>query len=314
MTIYCPKECQDHVSPARHPESEQRLARLRSMLKADYSLYLSERASPAPLGLIGQHHSVSILDLIRDNANALKENISSSHSMIDSDTYLSPDSKNAIEHCGGAIEEACEKLIDEHHIFCATRPPGHHAEFDKAMGFCFINWAFLAAKKLQNLPPRPSLNRVLILDFDVHHGNGTDDLVRKNCLNDQMDIAYISLHESPLFPNTGLDIIEAEYPSNILNIPYKPKCSSADFWNLWDAHIPSFIKEFSPDAFVISAGFDAHMDDPLSSTQLTEDDFERIGRTINGYDIPSLSILEGGYNLDALEISVSAYLDGLFNL
>ena len=313
MHIYCPTDCIGHENGPHHPESPDRLKRLLDLFKRDYAANLMPNPAPISLHECPSIHDKSYFSNLIKIATALTHSHSTltSH-QIDSDTALSQGSLGALEQCLGVITHASQTLIDQESqcIFCSMRPPGHHAEHDKAMGFCFINWAFLAAILLG----QSNKKRVVIIDFDVHHGNGTDDLTRRHCKAGHDNIAYASLHESPLFPDTGLNNSTEKYTDHILNIPYAPYTKGNAFHDLWDQHIIPFVKAHNADYIILSAGFDAHTDDPLSTAQLSEDDFERLTYSICQLYLPILSILEGGYNLDALENSVTAHLDALLDM
>lgn len=313
MKIYCPEACQNHSNGLSHPESPARLERLAQMLNTDYAAHLEPSPAARQLADLPAIHEQAYITELCGLLDRLAED-SNKHTahQIDSDTALSRGSRSSIEQCFGVIAQACGVLQhkETNHVFAATRPPGHHAEYDKAMGFCFINWAFLAAYLLS--PEHKS--KVAIIDFDVHHGNGTDDLTRRHCAQGYENIAYISLHEHPLFPGSGAEIPESDFPQNILNIPYPPYTDGRVFHNKWDELVQPFLHDFAPQFLIISAGFDAHHDDPLSTAQLDEEDFHRIGRSLADLNRPALSILEGGYNLDALENSVATYLDAWLDM
>lgn len=296
-----------HKNAETHPECPERLIRLHHAFTQDFSAFLNRDIPTVDLNQCPKIHDEAYFATLFGLATQQSHQDNHAYIQIDSDTALSNGTLNALEQSLGFVTSACKQILDHQakRIFIASRPPGHHAEHDKAMGFCFINWAYLAASILH----KETSKKVLIIDFDVHHGNGTEDLILKH--KENQNIYYASLHETPLFPDTGL----IEHPSpQILNIPYPPHTKSVAFQNLVDNKLIPFLEQTAPEFIIISAGFDAHYDDPLSTAKLCEDDFERITRLICATGCPVISILEGGYNLDALENCVNAHLEALFDM
>jgi len=190
--------------------------------------------------------------------------------------------------------------------FCATRPPGHHAEADKAMGFCLLNHVAIAARHAQAVH---GAGKVAILDFDVHHGNGTQAIFE----NDP-SVLYISSHQDPLYPGTGHE--DETGCGNILNLPLPPESGSAEFRHIWTTLGLPALHAFAPDLILISAGFDAHEADPLAQLRLQCEDYRWITREICNYAEHACkgrvaSILEGGYNLEALGLCARAHVETL---
>ena len=223
------------------------------------------------------------------------------------DTLLCSNSKKAIlRSCGAGIAAADSLMSKNKRIFCAVRPPGHHAETEKAMGFCFINNIAVTAKYLQN---KYKINKIAIIDFDVHHGNGTQEIF----YNDE-SVAYGSIHEFPLFPGTGSE--NETGVGNIFNAPLKAGIRGKEFLEIFEQKILDPINKFKPEVILISAGFDAHTRDPLASINLESKDFYEITKKIvdlskvhsNGRII---SFLEGGYDLLALSESIKEHLIAL---
>ena len=223
------------------------------------------------------------------------------------DTLLCSNSKKAIlRSCGAGIAAADSLMSKNKRIFCAVRPPGHHAETEKAMGFCFINNIAVTAKYLQN---KYKINKIAIIDFDVHHGNGTQEIF----YNDE-SVAYGSIHEFPLFPGTGSE--NETGVGNIFNAPLKAGITGKEFLEIFEQKILDPINKFKPEVILISAGFDAHTRDPLASINLESKDFYEITKKIvdlskvhsNGRII---SFLEGGYDLLALSESIKEHLIAL---
>ena len=227
---------------------------------------------------------------------------------LDGDTIVSPGSKQATLDAVGSIITAIDGVQSKEfqNAFCAVRPPGHHAEKNKAMGFCIYNNVAVGA---QYLLDKYKLNKVAIVDFDVHHGNGTQDI-----FFDNEKVLYISTHQYPFYPGTGGDNEKGKY-NNIFNIPLPAGTTSEEYLNAYEFVIKK-LKEFKPEFILFSAGFDAHENDPLAQFQLKSKDFyELTKRTLslaksccNGKVV---SILEGGYDLNALKESVDYHVKSL---
>lgn len=225
---------------------------------------------------------------------------------LDADTALGPASVDAALHAAGAVVDAVDRVIagEFANAFCAMRPPGHHAERHKAMGFCFFGNA--AAGAWQALSVH-GLERVAILDFDVHHGNGTEDIFR-----DEDRVLYCSSYQNPLFPFTD----DTTIPGHLIKSPLAPGSGSREFRHVIERDWLPALDAFRPQLLLVSAGFDADYADPLADLQLHTDDFtwisERICEAANSYCGGRLvSVLEGGYDLSALAAGVAAYVDTL---
>ncbi|MDB3876633.1 histone deacetylase family protein [Candidatus Pelagibacter ubique] len=229
-------------------------------------------------------------------------------SFLDGDTIVSPGSKDATSDAVGSIITAIDGVQnkDFNNAFCAVRPPGHHAEKNKAMGFCIYNNVAVGANYLIN---KYKLKKVAIIDFDVHHGNGTQDI-----FYDNEKVLYISTHQYPYYPGSGTNDEKGKH-NNILNIPLPAGTNSEEYLNAYEFVLKK-IKEFKPEFILLSAGFDAHKDDPLAQLQLESKDFYSITkRTLelskqycNGKVV---SILEGGYDLQALQGSTEMHVKAL---
>ncbi len=227
---------------------------------------------------------------------------------LDGDTIVSPGSKQATLDAVGSIIAAIDGVQSKEfqNAFCAVRPPGHHAEKNKAMGFCIYNNVAVGA---QYLLDKYKLNKVAIVDFDVHHGNGTQDI-----FYDNEKVLYISTHQYPFYPGTGGDNEKGKY-NNIFNVPLPAGTTSEEYLNAYEFVLKK-LKEFKPEFILFSAGFDAHENDPLAQFQLKSKDFyELTKRTLslaksccNGKVV---SILEGGYDLNALKESVDYHVKSL---
>jgi acetoin utilization deacetylase AcuC-like enzyme len=230
---------------------------------------------------------------------------------LDGDTAVSPGSWEAALRAAGAVCQAVDDIMAGkcERAFCAVRPPGHHAFPDHAEGFCLFNNIFIGALHAQ---AKHGIKRVAIVDFDVHHGNGSDFMARQH-----NGVFYASTHQWPLYPGTGL--MEDNIAGRIVNVPLASGDGSLSFRNAWSNVILPELDAFKPVLLMISAGFDAHQDDPLANINLTEDDFRWItGEFVNiagrHCDGRIVSVLEGGYNLDALKASTASHLSALAGL
>jgi acetoin utilization deacetylase AcuC-like enzyme len=229
-------------------------------------------------------------------------------SFLDGDTIVSPGSKDATLDAVGSIITAIDGVQNKNfkNAFCAVRPPGHHAEKNKAMGFCIYNNVAVGANYLIN---KYKLNKVAIIDFDVHHGNGTQDIFYNS-----EKVLYISTHQYPYYPGSGTNEEKGKH-NNILNIPLPAGTTSEEYLNAYEFVLKK-IKEFRPEFILLSAGFDAHKDDPLAQLQLESKDFYNITkRTLElskqYCDGKVVSILEGGYDLLALQESTEMHVKAL---
>ena len=227
---------------------------------------------------------------------------------LDGDTIVSPGSKEASSDAVGSIITAIDGVQNKEfqNAFCAVRPPGHHAQKNKAMGFCIYNNVAVGAHYLLE---KYKLNKIAIIDFDVHHGNGTQDIFYNN-----EKVLYISTHQYPYYPGTGGNNEKGKH-NNVLNIPLPAGTTSEEYLNAYE-HVLKKLKQFSPEFILFSAGFDAHKDDPLAQLQLTSKDFYHLTkRTLNLSKLycegKVVSFLEGGYDLNALKESTAMHVDAL---
>ncbi|UZF95050.1 histone deacetylase family protein [Bosea sp. NBC_00550] len=294
----------DHVMPPGHPESAERLKAVDQALEAER--FASLIRIEAPLGTLDQ----VALCHPADHAQALIDSSpASGFVQVDGDTFMSPGTiEAALRAVGGAVLAVDEVMAGKaRNAFVAMRPPGHHAERDRAMGFCFFNHAAVAARHAQKAH---GAERVAIVDWDVHHGNGTQDIFW-----DDASVLYASSHEMPLYPGTGA-ASERGTHGTIVNVPLRPGEGSDEFREAFEVAILPRLDAFRPDLVVISAGFDAHWRDPLASLNLREADFawatqklmELADRHAGGRIV---SVLEGGYDLDALATSTAAHVAAL---
>lgn len=305
-TIYTHHTGLLHDTGFSHPERADRLAVIHALLdEAPFSSLPRAVVAPADEDKLLLAHPLSYIDHIRDSIPG------KGHAEIDADTILSPQSWEAALHAAGAVCGAVDDIASGRttRAFCAMRPPGHHAEPSTSMGFCLFNNIFVGARHAQVIH---GFEKIAIVDFDVHHGNGTDAMTRRH----DGSILFISSHQYPLWPMTGL---EEDNDDSVMNFTLPPNSGSESFKTLYSKKIFPALHNFSPDLVMISAGFDAHRDDPLAQLNLTEEDFSWVTTGLcqiadthaKGHIV---SVLEGGYNLIALKNSVAAHLTTLAGL
>jgi acetoin utilization deacetylase AcuC-like enzyme len=303
ITVITHSDCLLHEPGVGHPENPQRLAAIMQALQAsDISAMLE--FNEAALGTDAQ------ILLAHDEFHLEKIRLSSpteGEASLDADTHMSPDSLNAALRAVGAACQGVDSLMEgkAKTIFCATRPPGHHATAHQAMGFCLFNHVAIAALYARQ---KYNLNKIAIVDFDVHHGNGTQDI-----MHGQDGIFYISTHQSPLYPGSGE--ISENRNHNILNVPLHGGTGHNTYVAIFEEQVIPVLDAWQPELLLVSAGFDAHQADPLAGMALTDETYHWLGaklKTIanNHCGGKLLSVLEGGYNLDVLPGSVKAYLQG----
>ncbi len=227
---------------------------------------------------------------------------------LDGDTVVSPGSKDATKDAVGSIISAIDGVEKKEfkNAFCCVRPPGHHAEKEKAMGFCIFNNVAVGANYLIE---KYKYKKIAIIDFDVHHGNGTQDIF----YNDK-NVLYISTHQYPYYPGSGSEKENGKY-KNVLNIPLEAGTTGNEYLNAYEKVLDK-LKEFKPEFLLFSAGFDAHIDDPLAQLRLSSEDFYKITKRTLEVSKPFcngniVSILEGGYDLRALQESTQRHVDAL---
>ncbi|HQU68172.1 MAG TPA: histone deacetylase family protein [Albidovulum sp.] len=289
-----------HVSPLGHPERVERLEAIKAALAAPGFAALARREAPlADEAEVLRCHAPEHLAAIK------AARPTRGWSALDADTYMSPGSWEAALRAVGGAEAAVDAVLsgEAANAFVAMRPPGHHAERDRPMGFCLFGTVSIAAKYALD---HHGLKRVAVLDFDVHHGNGTQDL-----LWDEAQAIFVSSQQIPLYPGSG-HADETGAHGQIVNLPLRPGTGGAEMRAAW-APALARVAEFGPELILISAGFDAHRDDPLGGLNWTEADFAWITGAI--CDIAAetasgrvVSCLEGGYDLDALAASVAAHV------
>ncbi|SMX46737.1 histone deacetylase family protein [Actibacterium lipolyticum] len=294
-------DCLNHVTPAGHPERVARLEAVLTRLKApEFDVLQRVEAPLAEEAQVLRCHPQAYLEKVKSALPA------SGSTALDADTHLSPGSLNAALRGVGANLKAVDMVLggEVANAFAAVRPPGHHAETQTAMGFCLFGNVSIAAKYALD---HHGLSRVAIMDFDVHHGNGTQDL-----LWEEERILFASTHQMPLYPGTGA-AHETGAHGNVLNVPLPPMSGGRRFREEMEGQVLPALDAFKPELVLISAGFDAHFADPLAQLQWHEDDFAwATHRLCDIADAHAggkvVSTLEGGYDLDALAASVAAHL------
>ena len=308
MLVYTHNDCLLKNNGFNHPERKERLETIIESIKQLKNFKIDFRDAPlADIQTISLVHPKKHIEKIFSNIP--KSGLIGVEKETYADTMLCTNSKNAIlRSCGAGIAAADNLMKNNERVFCLVRPPGHHAETVKAMGFCFINNIAVTARYLQK---KYKFKRIAIIDFDVHHGNGTQEIF----YNDKT-VVYASTHEFPLFPGTGTE--EEKGVGNIFNAPLKSGMKSKEFLNLFDQKILNPIDKYKPEVILISAGFDAHKRDPLANINLESDDYYLITKKIVELaNIHSkgrvISFLEGGYDLVALSESIKHHLIALKN-
>lgn len=290
-----------HDTGAGHPECPARLKAIAMVMQHEAFAELDRRApEPASREQLVGAHDVAHVDRV---LAAIPE---TGHRHIDGDTVVSPDSGEAALKAAGAATQAVDAVMggEARNVFCAVRPPGHHATGDTSMGFCLFNNVAVAAAHARSAC---GLERVAVVDFDVHHGNGTQDI----CWN-RPGILYVSSHQYPLYPGTG-KVTETGGHENVLNMPLPGGSGSESMRQVYTDWAFPKLREFQPQLLLISAGFDAHQLDPLAGLQWTEDDYAWVSAELADIaaehcDGRIVSSLEGGYHLEALARSVAVHL------
>jgi acetoin utilization deacetylase AcuC-like enzyme len=299
--LFTHPDCLGHITPPGHPERVGRLEAVLAALEAPRFDALLRREAPlAHRSELLRCHPESYIAAIEEAVPA------EGWASLDPDTHLSPGSLKAALRAVGAAVAATDLVIagGARNAFCATRPPGHHAERETAMGFCLFGNIAIAAKRALD---HHKLARVAVMDFDVHHGNGTQDL-----LWSEARALFASTHQMPLYPGTG-ERHETGAHGNILNVPLPPGAGGHEFRAAMEDMVLPALEDFAPEMLFVSAGFDAHEADPLAQMRLVEDDFAWVTQRL--CDIAEahcggrlVSALEGGYDLNALAASAAAHV------
>jgi acetoin utilization deacetylase AcuC-like enzyme len=302
--FYSHPECRGHDMGRGHPECPQRLDAIDDYLLASgVDVALQRREAPlVNLADVAHAHASGYIAGLRDVLEEVQDKNIPLRS-LDPDTAASPGTWRAVQRAAGAAVAATDAVLDGDvaNAFCSIRPPGHHATRNTAMGFCFVNNVAVAARHALDVR---GLERVVIVDFDVHHGNGTEDIIA----NDER-VLMVSFFQSPLYPYSGTDPMG----DNMVNLPVPPYTRGAEVREMIETHWLPRLEAFRPQMIFISAGFDAHREDDLGQLGLVEADYEWITRRIK--DVADrhaggkiVSCLEGGYNLGALARSVAAHV------
>ncbi len=304
--LYTHPACLEHDPGRHHPESPARLRAVLAALEDLEFARLERREAP----------EAALDDLLRVHPRRHVERIlgavpKSGHVGIDADTILSPASGAAALRAAGAVVAAVDAVVSKEadNAFCAVRPPGHHAEPERAMGFCLFNNAAIGALRAREVH---GLARVAVVDFDVHHGNGT-----QAAFETDGNLFYASTHQYPLYPGTGA--ASETGVGNIVNVPLRPMSGSGQFRLGMTQRILPALDAFRPDLVLVSAGFDAHKSDPLAQLLLEESDYTWVTEKLleiayRHADGRFIATLEGGYDLAALGASVAAHIRVLMSV
>ena len=294
---------QNHNTGEGHPEKIDRVtAVIDNFKKIDNKELIWKKPAKFDQSFLINTHSSEYIDLV---SKSFPEN---GLAFLDGDTVVSPGSKEATKDAVGSIITAIDGVQQKEfkNAFCAVRPPGHHAEKDKAMGFCIYNNVAVGANYLIK---KYNYSKVAIIDFDVHHGNGT-----QNIFYDNEKVLYISTHQYPYYPGSGSEKEKGKF-NNVLNVPLEAGTTAEEYLNAYE-NVLKKLKEFRPEFLLFSAGFDAHIDDPLAQLKLGSEDFYQltkrtleISKSICNGNV--VSILEGGYDLKALQDSSKRHVDAL---
>jgi len=301
----------DHDTGPGHPERPDRMRAIDRVLAHDYFADLVREEAPSRDDVEAQillAHPKRYLDMIKD----ARPEVGEGRVHLDGDTVMSPGSWMAATRAVGAGLHAVDQVMDEgsgiRNAFCQVRPCGHHAETDRAMGFCLFANVAIAGMYARK---KHGVDRVAVIDYDVHHGNGTQDIFWSD-----KDLFFASTHQMPLFPGTGA--VSETGVGNICNAPLRSGDNGERFRDAFESRIFPALKNFSPDMILISAGFDAHEADPLASLRLVEADFLWVTEQLIAYaerqcDGRVVSMLEGGYDLTALARSVGVHVRAMMD-
>ena len=294
---------QNHNTGDGHPEKIDRVTSvIENFKKMDNKSLIWKKPKKFDLSFLINTHSLEYINQVNQSFPK------NGYAFLDGDTIISPGSKEATKDAVGSIIAAIDGVQNKEfkNAFASVRPPGHHCNQNKAAGFCILNNIAIGAKYLLN---KYKYKKIAIIDFDVHHGNGTQDIFYEN-----ENVLFISTHQYPYYPGTGSEQEKGKF-DNIYNIPLPAGTNSEEYLNAFE-HALKKLKEFKPEFILISAGFDAHKNDPLAQIKLETDDFYTITKRIletskvfcNGKVV---SILEGGYDLAALRDSTKRHVDAL---
>ncbi|MDH5748412.1 MAG: histone deacetylase family protein [Rhodospirillales bacterium] len=308
--LYTHSVCIDHDPGEFHPESPNRLKAVLSALESE-SFHLLQRME-APEAERSQLERVHLSAYVEEVFSAVPQpGPQSRHRHLDPDTVLSPASGDAALRAAGGVCAAVDAVLGgtARNAFCAVRPPGHHAERDRAMGFCFFNNVAIGSEQARQVH---GIRKVAIVDFDVHHGNGSQSYAEGD-----RDLFYASSHQWPAYPGTGPESETGQY-RNIVNVCLPPGSGSDSFRKAYEQRIFPALRAFAPELLMISAGFDAHVRDPLCQLNVETEDFAWITRELLGIaqEVSSgrvVSVLEGGYDLAALAACARVHVKTLMD-
>lgn len=293
----------NHNTGDGHPEKIDRVtAVIENFKKIDNKNLIWKKPNDYDQSILSKTHSSNYIDQVQNSFPT------KGLYFLDGDTVVSPGSKDATKDAVGSIITAIDGVENKEfkNAFCCVRPPGHHAEKEKAMGFCIYNNVAVGANYLIE---KYKYKKIAIIDFDVHHGNGTQDIFYNN-----KNVLYISTHQYPYYPGSGSEKENGKF-NNILNIPLSAGTTAEQYLNAYE-NVLNKIQEFKPEFILFSAGFDAHIDDPLAQLRLSSEDFYIITKRTLEISKPFcngnvVSILEGGYDLQALQKSTQRHVDAL---
>ena len=292
----------NHNTGLGHPERADRVSVIIDNLKKFEKKLIWKKPTAFDKKFLKITHSSEYVDMI-ENSFPKK-----GFSYLDGDTVVSPGSKEATFDAVGSVISAIDGVVNEDfkNAFCAVRPPGHHSEREKAQGFCIFNNCAVGANYLIK---KYKYEKIAIIDFDVHHGNGTQDI-----FYDNEKVLYISTHQYPYYPGSGSNKEKGKH-NNVLNIPLPAGTNSNEYLDAYE-HVLKKLKEFNPEFILFSAGFDAHKDDPLAQLELTSKNYyditkRTLSETKNHCKGKVVSILEGGYDLNALKESTEYHINAL---
>jgi acetoin utilization deacetylase AcuC-like enzyme len=292
-----------HNPPFTHPENPARIEAIMNKLNREGFLEKVNLIKPR-----AAKEDEILLVHSKDHLEYIRSSIDSNHLMLDEDTYAVKESWQTALTAAGSVINAVDLVMNQKYrnIFCLIRPPGHHAESNRPMGFCLFNNVAIGAKYAKQ---KYQLDRIAIIDWDVHHGNGTQEI-----FYDSSEVYYFSLHQYPLYPGTGTENEKGEGKGKnfTLNFSLPAYTKGETYIRIFNEKIIPELVAYKPQLIILSAGFDAHKDDPLANMLLVENDFAEMTKIVKQFaaseNIPIISALEGGYNLNALASSVYEHL------